>query len=529
MLKNTLKHKINIYFFALLAILTIALFFRFYNIPFRYGLGDETVRDAVIGIQGARELQAPLIGAFSSAGPFTFGPWFYYQLIAASLIIPNNYASWVYLGITSVLYVIVIFKLGETLEGKSFGLILALLASLSPALIISATHLTTQNLTNIYAILAIWLFVSLANELPRSKAAEYPQRSSFASSSSEQGSRSSLSQNKSHAFWKSFIFGIVLGIGLNLHYQMASLFILPFILLVTYRKYKLFATTVFGIAITFLPLLFFELNNHWYTLRNFTFYLLHGKDAIYVPNRWLLYVGDFWPSFWADVLGVPTAVAWICIGAIVTLVIWLGAKKRLSKDLILLLVAFVILFILFRYYWGPRFFGYFNFLRPFVFLFTGYVLLYLFRVKPVFGWVAIIILTAMILPQSFARIAPDQFTKTMYDTVKIIESTYPQDTFTLYECWYESPYQAEVKSALFLLDMKGKLSANGRKLGFVDKKCRYPKDSSTSVASYSAVAKTSIIDFSHVAPSSLSEAKWTQSSFQEIYDASARWWFDEKP
>ncbi|MBI5619473.1 hypothetical protein HY950_00745, partial [Candidatus Gottesmanbacteria bacterium] len=64
---------------VLLLILAVAIFFRFYNAPLRYGIGDDSSRDAFVAYQGAKDLQFPLTGPFSSLGQFTFGPWYYWQ------------------------------------------------------------------------------------------------------------------------------------------------------------------------------------------------------------------------------------------------------------------------------------------------------------------------------------------------------------------------------------------------------------------------------------------------------------------
>ncbi len=65
----------------LAGILLIAIFLRFNHAPYRYSLGRESIRDAFVAIESAKELQLPLIGPFSSTGPYTFGPWYWYQLI----------------------------------------------------------------------------------------------------------------------------------------------------------------------------------------------------------------------------------------------------------------------------------------------------------------------------------------------------------------------------------------------------------------------------------------------------------------
>jgi len=138
-------------FYILLGIILLGTFLRFYNYPYRYALGEETIRDAVIGIEGARQLQFPLTGSFSSLGPFTFGPWYAYQLIIFYLIFPSVYSPWIYLSIISVLYIFIIYKVGKILNGEFFGLVIAFLTAISPAQIISATHLTSHNNTNLFA------------------------------------------------------------------------------------------------------------------------------------------------------------------------------------------------------------------------------------------------------------------------------------------------------------------------------------------------------------------------------------------
>lgn len=497
-----LSKRISIY--LLFAIIIIAVFFRFYNFPLRYGLGNETVRDAVVGIEGARELQFPLVGAFSSAGPFTFGPWFYYQLIIFNLLTQSVYASWIYLSLASTLCVVVLYKIGELVEGKAFGLILALFSALSPALIIAATHLTTQNLTNIYALLAVWIFLKLALQ--------------------------KLSN------WWGFIFGIILGIGVNLHYQMAGLLILPVILLIYKPKqFSYFITSLVGIAVTFLPLLFFDMNNHWFTVRNMLYYVQYGKNAIYVPNRWLFYLRDFWPSYWADVLGIPQIIATVIILLFLLLIIHKYFKRQLPAYIILLLVAFAFNFILLRYYWGPRFFGYLNFLRPFVFLFTGYALFTIYKVK--FGkyisFPLMLFLLVFILPGSVERLNPDSFTLEMQKSVEVLESSYPNAKFKIYKC--AKSHTAIAYSVIFLLDKKDKLADSGMSFGIKTPGCQYPgiakatKSEEAVDKLYPTISNTVLVDFSSRSKESLKNANWQVVSFKSIFDEEARWWFKEQP
>ncbi|QQG40354.1 MAG: glycosyltransferase family 39 protein [Candidatus Levyibacteriota bacterium] len=503
--------KINIYkikreYIFLAIIILIALFFRFYNFPFRYGLGDETVRDAVIGIEGARELQFPLTGAFSSAGAFTFGPWFYYQLILFHLFFPSLYSSWIYLSIGSVSCVFVLYKIGKLLEGEILGLLLAFFASLSPALIIAGTHLTTQNMTNIFALLAVWIFLKIAL--------------------------------KNVTYWWYIFLGIILGIGVNLHYQMAGLFILPIVLIIYKKQILYFFLSIVGVVVTFLPLLFFDLNNHWFTFRNMLYYLQHGKETMYVPNRWLFYLRDFWPAVWGDVLGVPQIIAAAIIISFVCVVAWQIRKKTLPVYMILLLAAFLFNFILLRYYWGPRFFGYLNFLRPFVFIFTGYVLVFIYntkRIRHIF-YLVVLVLAAMIFPKALEMLPKDPLTLLMYDKLSIFERKFPNQKLQIYTCSNDTKNNNTIiHSALFLLDYKHKLSVNGLPIGIMPtgNTCGYvlqykAKDKNAYILLKSRLSDN-LINLSDTKRDELTNFGWRLVTFNSIYETTVRWWFIERP
>lgn len=499
-MKSFLKQR-SPHFYLFLLILLIAAFFRFYNYPYRYSLGEETIRDAVIGIEGARQLQFPLTGAFSSLGPFTFGPWYAYQLIIFTKLIPFVYSPWIYLSIISVFYVFIMYKIGGILGGKNFGLILALFSAISPAQIISATHLTSHNNTNLFAALTIWVFLKLVS--------------------------------KNISYWWGFVLGLVIGVGMNLHFQMTGLLILPLILLIYKRKrYLYFVTAACGVFASFIPLLFFELNNHWFTTRNLIYYMMYGKNAIYVPNRWLFYIRDFWPSFWSDALGVPIWAGSLIIILFLAVLIWLSLKKKLSLSMLLLIVAFLFNFLLLRYYWGPRFFGYLNFLRPFVFIFTAFTIINLRKTKiGIYGvFLLLIFLVTMIIPRSMLQLKRDPFTMTMYKAVSDVEKQYPNKSFVFYTCslTYKSSNNAPAFSILFLLELNHKFNKNGIKLG-LESDCEYPVDKSQQVVTYLLLSKVGIYDFSGVSEAVLSKAGWKDISFSEMYDSYARWWFKLQP
>lgn len=491
------KQKMQFYIF--LGILLLGTFLRFYNYPYRYSLGEETIRDAVIGIEGARELQFPLTGSFSSLGPFTFGPWYAYQLIIFYLVFPFVYSPWIYLSIISVVYIFIMYKIGKILGKNIFALVLAFLAAISPAQIISATHLTSHNNTNLFAVLSIWIFLIL------------------------------LAKNKSK--WRSLLLGFIIGIGMNLHFQMSGLLILPLILLAYKRKFLDFIYSGIGVIISFIPMLIFEMNNHWFTTKNIFFYLTAGKNAIYVPNRWLFYVRDFWPAFWSDALGVPVWFGNLIIILSLIFVARLTYKRKISRSLILLISAFLLNFILLRYYWGPRFFGYLNFLRPFVFIFTTFAIINLKYKKVYIGLILLPLIMLFSYQRVISELEQDSYSETINNGVIALEQKYPNEKFTLYTCGkkYTESYNASTFSILFFLELKNKISNNGVKIA-VENDCEFPKKNELiKKEAYPLLSNIGIRDFSSASNSAILEAGWKTLTFARMYDQYARWWFKLQP
>mgnify|MGYP001592502693 CR=1 FL=1 len=203
-------------------------------------------------------------------------------------------------------------------------------------------------------------------------------------------------------------------------------------------------------------------------------------------------------------------------------------------------------FILFRYnldeliysldlFRPLRFFGYLNFLRPFVFIFTGYVFFTIYKTihKKYALLVIVAVLTVIILPKSVKHLDIDPFSIEMIRRVQAIETKHPDKKFKIYGCkgvlsgWHTST----TKSLTFLLESKSKFSDSGIKLGVYDPDCKYSSlESLTNDGKkYSLIANTGVIDFSGATDSWLKENGWIPISFQSISDEITRWWFKEQP
>ncbi len=482
----------------LVGIILLGILLRVYNFPFRYGLGEETVRDAVIGIQAARDIQLPFTGAFSSLGPFTFGPMYAYQLAFATYILPTNYAPWIYLTLLSIAYIPVMYKIGEKLYGKIYGLLLAFLVAISPTQIISGTHLTSHNVTNIFAAGALLLFIII------------------------------IKQKKST--WWNFFLGVTIGIGISLHFQMIGLLFFPLVLLLKQRKVSGFLSSAVGVFITFLPYIFFELNNHWFNTRNIIHFLLYDKQKIAVPNRWLTYLFDFWPKFWGDALGIPSVFAFGIMTVFAVLIAYLFIKKKINKVFLIIILSFILNFVLLRYYFGPRFFGYLNYLRPYIFLFTAFPLHYLWSGKKKFGKVLVIMMLILLVFFPIKRIQleskKDGLTIQMYEINSLIEKQTHNNPYTVYSCPrldYDGNYNGKLLSMSFIADMKKGYARTP--IGIVDQSCDIVAGTKLLGSKYGL----RIVDLSSTSSASLEKLGWKQVTFSSIYNGYAKWWVILKP
>ncbi len=476
--------KISLHALLLLGIILLAIFFRFYNTPNRYGFDYDPTRDALIVDYSAKTLQFPLIGPPSGIGPFNFGPWYYYQLILFKIFFPVDYSPWIYIGIVSTISVIVMYKIGLLLGGRTLGLILAALAALSPAETGQIRALSNPTLIPLYATLTIWIFLKFIKEKP--------------------------------PLWMALLWGLVLGIGINNHYQMLGLLPLPIIFFIFKkdRRWIKIITFFIGIFISFVPLLVFNIINEWSMVKGIIFYITQGANSFYVPNRWLYYIRDFWPMFWSYVLGMPLKLG-IFLGIYVELtILYLFLKRKISAAYIFLIITFGINFLAFRIFSGQREYYYLLYLHPFIFILFGLVIAYTFRLK-LFKYIGfiflLIVLTGMTL-QSIDRLRTQEDQMQFKKEARIIMNNNPNEKFVLYEC--SNSQRNRVRGVTFFLNNSEKISENGIKIAYSNKKCPLPPNINFQDKHLHDI---NVINISHISDKLLFEYGWRPVTPKTVY------------
>ena len=444
-----IKKYISLHIILLILIILVAVFFRFYNTPNRYGFDYDPTRDALVIEYGAKTLQFSMIGPPSGIGPFAFGPWYYYQLIIFKILFPFEYSPWIYIGIASTMSVFMMYKIGILLEGKGFGLLVASLAAMSPAETGQIRALSNPTLTSLYAALVIWMFVKFIKENP--------------------------------SLLSALLWGLILGIGINNHYQLLGLLPLPIIVFI-FKKEKRWVRIIafiIGLFVAFLPMLIFNVLHDWSTVKGIIFYITQGSKSIYIPNRWLFYIRDFWQMFSYYVLGISSKVGLPIIIYIGLGFLYLFLKRKISNVFIFLIITFGINFLVLRSFPGQREYYYLLYLHPFIFLFFSLIIwhTFSFRLGKYIGYIILLTVFVGMILQSVERLATRDDQLQFKKEAQAIVKNYSNKKFVVYEC--SSSQRNRVRGVVFFLNAENKISEDGVKIIFPNDKCLFPENSSS--------------------------------------------------
>ncbi|MFH0864217.1 MAG: glycosyltransferase family 39 protein [Candidatus Gottesmanbacteria bacterium] len=476
-------------FIIFILILLVGLYFRFYNTPGRWSLGGDSGRDAIVAREGAQQFQLPLTGSFSSLGPFTFGPWYYYILIFFQRIFPFIWAPWITNGFLSLFTIFGMFIIGNLLIGPMFGLLVAALTAFSPAQISASTSLLQPSFVSPFGVLSLILFMQIFK--------------------------------KSVPLWWGILLGFSLGLMINMHYQAVLFLLLPLCLLFYKDKRKFLPLVFLGLFLSFLPLLFFEFTNHWFNTRGLVQFFLYDQYRLWTSTRWLTYLGNFWPSFWSYVTGIHPIFSILIIGIFLIIFIQSILKKHLATPWIIFFIHFLIMVFYLRYWRGEKSFGYLQFFHPYIFLFTGYVLYQIIKRSKAIGAVLLGVYFLIALINIKPLLVTDWAHPDAKRRVNLLYQKYPGDKFSIYYCQQDrEPAQAMT----LLLDMDNRYSEEGRKIG-VGLKCSLPKN----VALLPYAKFGDLVDINEATPTAITETNWYLLSPLGIFNDVTRWWFKLQP
>lgn len=443
-----MKH-ISKYTVIFTAIILFSCLLRFYNFDKRIFIYGDSARDVLVARQSLKNGIIPPIASFSSAGPFVFAPHYYWLIMAVYKFNINFLPAFYYfLILQSVLFVGILMATGKLILNKKFSLLLGLVAASSPRAVMRSMGMSQHAIVAIFSALALFLIFLFLKK----KSKKYI-----------------------------FMCGVAVSLAISMHYQAIALLLLfiPALFVGKRIDKKILHTVLFflGLIIPLLSFLWWDKSQNFANINNFLDYLLIGQYRIYVANRWLWHLFDFWPSTFSDLFGGNKIIGGIFLYASFIILAINLLRRKLNIYFKYLIFFFLFYFVYLRFYRGEKFEGYLIYLHPFVLIISAYFIFFMSKFKKL-----LLVLMVIIFFFNFSYLAP--FVKGFSDSQinvlnrlsnKLAKLTSNKTKFTVYD-FADANNQTETwdasDSLSVYLDTIGKIkSKNGQAVAFCRSNC----------------------------------------------------------
>lgn len=463
-------------------IIFLAAVLRLRGFDERYLLGSDTARDLLVA-RGAVALgELPRVGSFSSAGPFVFGPNWYYFLMLPIVLFPNIFlAPWWLMFLTSIFFVVIMGIIGRVVGGRRLGLILASVAAVSPAAIGLSTYLTQHGLVEIWAAVALLGFVSFLKT----------RRALFA-----------------------LLTGLGVGGAVALHYQ--GLYLLVYFPIMFVLAAKKSLAFWLGFLLPLGPLLLWDASRNFKNLEQLVYFYRVGQYRFWVSDRWLLYLGVFWPTFLGKILGGSMLVgAFLGLGIISSL-------AKISRLVFFLFCALAVQVFALRYLRSERLDGYLVYLHPLLILILGWGLWQLQKFSRSLALVVLAFLIFASLQAAAGKVLDfNNDAASLTAVTKRLEAKLPGEKLAVYG---QGLATSNISYSLSLiLETSGKGSDTGRPVGiclFSAKNCGFKEITS----GWFQKEPFGVVDLAGREKDLTKKNGWYPFSVMAVYDDVQNWW-----
>lgn len=485
--------KRNWFRIAVFAILLLATFLRFYNYENRWGLAYDQAHDALVARYAIENHKIPLVGPFSSAGPFQTGGEWYWIIMAAYAVSPNSILSpWILITLFYIAHVFIIILLGTELFGKRFGIVVGILSAVSTAQIAQSVNLTNQSPLALVSLLALCSMVAYLKK----REAKYI-----------------------------FLLGFFVSIALTIHLQGISLvfLIVGTLLVVRPRNVTTFLSLFLGMTLPLVPLLVFDLQNDFVNSKGFFQYILHDQYKVSLDvlgRRWLTYAGVFWPNSWAHIIGGVKALGYVQIILLGLAILYSCYKRTMTKVWLIIIASLFFIVILLRYTRTPLFDSYLTFLHPFVLLLSGWLIFFLGKRQAILGIAFFLVILIGTFSRDLGELKGGENYSALEasERVKALMAKFPNESFSVYTYKYK---WIDKNAALTLfLDVDNKINDNGRKISVViatvSGEFRYP-------IIQGGQTGYQLLDLQSSTSAQLSQGGWGFINPSEIYRTTQEW------
>lgn len=484
--------KKNIFLIILTAITLIGFFFRFWDYSERFGLAYDQAHDAIVAREAVREGKIPLVGPFSSAGPFqTSGTWYWLIMIPTAVYRHSVLSPWIFLTALYGLMIIGMGLLGRKMEGNLFGLIVAALTALSTAQIAQSVNLTNQTPIPLFSFLTIVCALWYVRK-----------------------------KTVSAAFWM----GLFAGFAASIHLQGMALGIVVFLALLLGGRIKIraFFSALLGALLPMFPIVLWDTSNDFVNIKNMIYYYRFDQFNISLDvlgRRWLTYLTEFWPREWAHIIGGLPQIAILTAVLAVYFFMFRVIQKKMNKQWLLVFLSFGCMTVLIRYTRVPIFASFITFIHPFVILITAWVLYQAYRFQRIIGWsllVIVFLFTMMKTSGEVFSVHTNDSAKTSKKIRATLTQMYPGEKFAFYDWKYEEAGRSV--PAVLYMDEKNLLSDNGRLIGF-------SRHDPADILLTPVISTSSgiMIDFSATTSAHLVQEGWIRVNPFFIYKSTEEW------
>lgn len=401
-------------------------------------LAQDQSHNALVARYALQTGQIPLVGPFSSAGPFqTGGEWYWLVMISTAIYPFSVITPWIMSVVLSLVFVLLILHVGRELIDRKFGLILGILAAVSTTQLEQPANLTNQSPQAFFSLIVLWMSIKYI----RNKRSKYL-----------------------------FVLGLCASLAATVHLQGAALFAIPIVtfLVVGLPSLRSLLYLAIGSFIPLVPLLIFDLQNDFVNSKGISSYYLVEQYRIsyeMLGRRWLTYVLQFWPEQWSYIIGGFLAFGYIVPGLIVLATIYKAVTKKLSKEWLVMIISTGVMIVALRYVRTPIFTSYIMFLNPFVIILTGWIVYLTYKIKP---YLAVILLILIVIGSLWNSKAALQggLTHSYYESKyweKVLEEKYPGQKFAIHD--YKFDTDGRASSFALVLFVDGLVSDDGVKIG----------------------------------------------------------------
>lgn len=356
---------------GLLTVLLVGAYLRLNRISeYMTFLGDEG-RDVLVVKRMIVEHKWTLLGPTASVGGFFLGPVYYYFMLPFLWLWkldPTGPAVMVALFGIATIYLV--FKVGRDFFGELAGLVAASLYAVSPVVIAYSRASWNPNLVPFFSTLLIYLLWRVV-----------------------------VKKHLSELLW----IGVVLGIGIQLHYLFLFLFAVTGVWFCIFGRSNIplryYLLGIVGFFIGYAPFLAFEARHGFPNTQSIIRYILAGKDTGYAARQFFPHLGDVslrligrlllrfpQPELWVTVswwqkMGWFIAMYMILLGGIGSMVNEWVRKTKYREAALLVVLWFSVVMVLFGLYRKDIYDYYFGIFFALPFLLIGFLLSRLLGLK----------------------------------------------------------------------------------------------------------------------------------------------------